>query len=96
MSRNWGAAVCRAHLGDRDAMVDMAVKNSAVLNRLDVDAYIGDTASCTEHYREYGSIAGDDRQVGERAREVAHHTALASDFLDRNGVAGTSVRCAGA
>ncbi len=75
-------------LGDRDAMVDMAIRNSAALSRVTVDAYIGDTASCTEHYREYGSIAGDDRQVGPRAREVAHHTALASDFLDRNGVRG--------
>ena len=26
--------------------------------------------------------------MGERAREVAQHTALASDFLDRNGVRG--------
>jgi glycolate oxidase iron-sulfur subunit len=75
-------------LGDRDAMVDMAIRNSAAMTNLEVDAYIGDTASCTEHYREYGSIAGDDRQVGARARDVAHHTALASDFLDRNGVRG--------
>jgi glycolate oxidase iron-sulfur subunit len=75
-------------LGDRDAMVDMAIRNSAALSHIAVDAYIGDTASCTEHYREYGSIAGDDRQVGASAREVAHHTALASDFLDRNGVRG--------
>jgi glycolate oxidase iron-sulfur subunit len=75
-------------LGDRDAMIDMAVRNSGTMANLDVDAYIGDSASCTEHYREYGSIAGDDRQVGARARDVAHHTALASDFLDRNGVRG--------
>jgi glycolate oxidase iron-sulfur subunit len=73
-------------LGDRDAMIDMAVRNSAAMSTLDVDAYIGDSASCTEHYREYGSIAGEDRQVGARARDIAHHTALASDFLDRNGV----------
>jgi glycolate oxidase iron-sulfur subunit len=75
-------------LGDRDAMIDMAVRNSGTMTNLDVDAYIGDSASCTEHYREYGSIAGDDRQVGARARDVAHHSALASDFLDRNGVRG--------
>jgi glycolate oxidase iron-sulfur subunit len=73
-------------LGDRDAMVDMALRNSAAMSGLTVDAYIGDTASCTQHYREYGSIAGDDRQVGARARDVARHTVLASDFLDRNGV----------
>jgi glycolate oxidase iron-sulfur subunit len=75
-------------LGDRDAMIDMAVRNSGAMTNLDVDAYIGDTASCTEHYREYGAIAGDDRQVGARARDIARHTALASDFLDRNGVRG--------
>jgi glycolate oxidase iron-sulfur subunit len=73
-------------LGDREAMVDMALRNSAAMSALDVDAYIGDTASCTEHYREYGSIAGEDRQVGARARDIGRHTALASDFLDRNGV----------
>jgi glycolate oxidase iron-sulfur subunit len=75
-------------LGDRDAMIDMAVRNSSAMSNLDVDAYLGDSASCTEHYREYGSIAGDDRQVGARARDIAHHTAQASDFLDRNGVRG--------
>ncbi len=75
-------------LGDRDAMIDMAVRNSAAMSTLDVDAYIGDSASCTEHYREYGSIAGEDRQVGARARDIARHTAQASDFLDRNGVRG--------
>ena len=75
-------------LGDRDAMIDMAVRNSAAMASLDVDAYIGDSSSCTEHYREYGDIAGDDRQVGARAHDIADHTALASDFLDRNGVRG--------
>jgi glycolate oxidase iron-sulfur subunit len=73
-------------LGDRDAMIEMAVRNSAAMTGVEVDAYIGDSASCAEHYREYGSIAGDDRQVGARARDIARHTALASDFLDRNGL----------
>ena len=54
-------------LGDRDAMVDMAIRNSAVMSNLDVDAYIGDTASCTEHYREYGEHRRR-RSPGRRAR----------------------------
>jgi glycolate oxidase iron-sulfur subunit len=75
-------------LGDRDAMVDMAVRNCEALDGrgLTVDAYIGDVASCVSHYQEYGDFAGGDRLVGARARDVAQRTALASDFLDRNGL----------
>ncbi|MBV9101767.1 MAG: (Fe-S)-binding protein [Candidatus Dormibacteraeota bacterium] len=73
-------------LGDRDAMVDMAVRNSDALRGLDVDAYVGDVASCVGHFHEYGAIAGDDRLVGDAARDVALRTALTSDFLDRNGI----------
>lgn len=73
-------------LGDREAMVEMAVRNSDSLLDLDVDAYVGDVASCVGHYQEYGEIAGSDRLVGDRARDIGRRTALASDFLDRNGV----------
>ena len=73
-------------LGDREAMTEMAVRNSEHLRALDVDAYVGDVASCVGHYKEYGDIAGADRLVGDRARDVGARTALASDFLDRNGL----------
>src|SRR5438132_6004841 len=34
-------------LGDRDAMLDMALRNVERLESLDVDAFVGDVASCT-------------------------------------------------
>src|SRR5438132_1291113 len=73
-------------LGDRDAMVDMALRNIEVLRELNVNAFVGDVASCTGHYKEYGDIAGDDRLVGQYAAGVAARTALSSDFFDRNGL----------
>jgi glycolate oxidase iron-sulfur subunit len=73
-------------LGDREAMVDMAVRNLSTLQDLQVDAYVGDVASCTQHYREYADFAGDDRLVGERARAVSARTSLATDLLDREGL----------
>ena len=73
-------------LGDRDAMLDTAVHNVQALSGGTADAYVGDVASCTGHYKEYGDLIGDDRLVGARAREIAQRTALASDFLDRNGL----------
>ncbi|TMB90788.1 MAG: (Fe-S)-binding protein [Chloroflexi bacterium] len=76
-------------LGDREAMVDMALRNANALEDVDVDAYVGDVASCVGHYREYGDIAGSDPLAGQRAKDVAARTALASDFLDRNGVRAT-------
>lgn len=73
-------------LGDRDAMLEMAVRNSATLKRLDVDGYVGDVASCVGHYKEYGPMIGDDRLVGERAREISHLTTTATELLARTGL----------
>jgi len=73
-------------LGDREAMVDMAARNLQSLADVNVDAYVGDVASCIEHYREYGDIAGTDRLVGAKARQVAGAVSLATDFLDREGM----------
>ena len=73
-------------LGDREAMVDMAVRNVETLRDIEVDAFVGDVASCVGHYQEYGDIAGTDRLVGAKARDIAQRTALSSDFLDRNGI----------
>jgi glycolate oxidase iron-sulfur subunit len=73
-------------LGDREAMVDMAVRNVETLRDIEVDAFVGDVASCVGHYQEYGDIAGTDRLVGAKARDIAQQTALSSDFLDRNGI----------
>jgi len=76
-------------LGDREAMVDMAVRNAGLLEDLDVDAYVGDVASCIEHFREYGDIAGSDRLVGAKARTIGRATTLATDYLDHEGVTAT-------
>ena len=73
-------------LGDREAMVDMAVRNVETLRDMQVDAFVGDVASCVGHYQEYGDIAGTDRLVGDKARDIAQRTTLSSDFLDRNGI----------
>lgn len=73
-------------LGDRDAMLDMAVKNTERMGGLDVDGYVGDVASCVGHYKEYGTMIGDDRLVGQRAQDVGRLTTMASELLDRTGL----------
>ena len=73
-------------LGDRDSMLDMAVRNADRLKHEDVDGYVGDVASCIGHYKEYGEMIGDDRQVGDRAREIARLTTTATELLDRTGL----------
>ncbi len=73
-------------LGDREAMLDMAVRNLNTLSGVDVDLYVGDVASCVQHYREYGDFAGEDRLVGTGALAVSERTSLATDLLDREGI----------
>jgi len=73
-------------LGDREAMLEMGVRNLNRLNGVEVDAYAGDVASCTQHYREYGAYFGDDRLVGSAAKTVGATTSLVTDLLDREGV----------
>ena len=76
-------------LGDRDAMLEMAVRNSEALGAIEVDGYVGDVASCVGHYKEYGAMIGDDRLVGHRAREVGRLTTMATELLDRTGITAT-------
>jgi glycolate oxidase iron-sulfur subunit len=76
-------------LGDRDAMLEMAVHNSERLNGSDVDdvdGYVGDVASCVGHFKDYGTLVGDDRLVGDRAKEVARLTTTATELLARTGL----------
>jgi glycolate oxidase iron-sulfur subunit len=73
-------------LGDRDAMLDMAIRNIERLRELDVDAFVGDVASCTGHVRRYGEMLGDDRLVGLSARRVGSRTWQLSTFLARHGL----------
>ena len=76
-------------LGDRDAMLEMAVHNADRLNSgdvEDVDGYVGDVASCIGHFKDYGTLVGDDRLVGDRAKTVARLTTTATELLARTGL----------
>ena len=76
-------------LGDRDAMLEMAVHNAERLNGADVDdvdGYVGDVASCIGHFKDYGTLIGDDRLVGTRAQQVARLTTTATELLARTGL----------
>jgi glycolate oxidase iron-sulfur subunit len=74
------------NLGDRDAMLDMGVRNVTRLRDLDVDAFVGDVASCTSQYQHYESMLGDDRLVGDDARRISRRVWHASAFLAEKGL----------
>jgi len=74
------------NLGDRDAMLDMAVRNVTQLRDVDVDAFVGDVASCTSQYQHYDSLLGTDRLVGADARSIAPRVWHASAFLADRGI----------
>jgi glycolate oxidase iron-sulfur subunit len=74
------------NLGDRQAMLDMGVQNVEALRGLEVDAYVGDVASCTSQYQHYGTMLGDDRLVGADARRIALRVWHASAFLADRGL----------
>ena len=73
-------------LGDRDAMLDMARRTVEALQGLDVDAVIGDTASCTAHLQRCDEILAGDPRLAAPAARVAARTWRAADFLDRESV----------
>jgi glycolate oxidase iron-sulfur subunit len=73
-------------LGDRDAMLDMALRNVERLASLEVDAFVGDVASCTGHVQRYADMLGGDRLVGAGAQRIASRTAVLSSFLAREGM----------
>jgi glycolate oxidase iron-sulfur subunit len=74
------------NLGDRDAMLDMGVRNVTQLRELDVDAFVGDVAACTSQYQHYDTMLGDDRLVGTDARRIARNVWHASAFLAERGM----------
>ncbi|TMD93444.1 MAG: (Fe-S)-binding protein [Chloroflexi bacterium] len=73
-------------LGDRDAMRDMARRTVEALEPLEVDAVVGDTASCTAHLRRCGEILEDEPLLAAPADRVAARTWRAAEFLDREGL----------
>jgi glycolate oxidase iron-sulfur subunit len=74
------------NLGDRDAMIDMGVRNLTQLRELEVDAFVGDVAACTSQYQHYDTMLGDDRIVGPDARRIAPKVWHASAFLAERGI----------
>jgi glycolate oxidase iron-sulfur subunit len=74
------------NLGDREATLDMGVRNLTQLRDLDVDAFVGDVAACTSQYQHYDTMLGDDRLVGADARRIAARVWHASAFLAERGM----------
>lgn len=74
------------NLGDREAMLDMGVRNVTTLRELEVDAFVGDVASCTSQYQHYDTMLGEDRLVGNDARRIARNVWHASALLADRGI----------
>jgi glycolate oxidase iron-sulfur subunit len=74
------------NLGDREAMLDMGVHTLERLRELQVDAFVGDVASCTSHWQHLDTMLGNDRLVGNDARRIAPLVWHASAFLADRGM----------
>ena len=72
-------------LGDREAEIDIAAANLERLDGLQVDAFVGDVASCTAQWQRYGDLLETDRTANS-ARSMSRRTWLASDFLANAGI----------
>jgi len=73
-------------LGDRESMRDMAIHNAERLAELDVDGFVGDSASCIGHVQRYGDMLATDPFLATAARGIAMRTSQISTFLDREGL----------
>ncbi len=72
-------------MGDRDAMLSMGADAVGRLRDLKVDCFVGDSASCTQHVRDYGRQLAPDPRVAADARALATRTWHASHFLAEQG-----------
>jgi glycolate oxidase iron-sulfur subunit len=73
-------------LGDRDALLDMGRATVERLRGLEVDAFVGDSASCTQHIRDYGRQLAPDREIADEAGTVGERTWEASHWLAAQGM----------
>jgi glycolate oxidase iron-sulfur subunit len=83
-----GQACCGAlhvHNGDRATARDLARRNVATFERLDVDAVVVNAAGCGAQLHEYGDLLSDDPEWAERARGMARLGVDVSSFLERLG-----------
>ena len=73
-------------LGDRDALLTMGRAAVERLRDLRVDAFIGDSASCTQHARDFGRQLAPDAEIAGTAAEIGARTWQASDWLATRGM----------
>jgi glycolate oxidase iron-sulfur subunit len=75
-----------AHAGARDDSRDLARRNIAALEALDVDAFIVNAAGCGAHLKGYGWLLKDDPKWHERAARFAARVRDATEHLDAVGL----------
>ena len=75
-----------AHAGDRTDARELAKRNIASLEALDVDAFIVNAAGCGAHLKEYGWLLKDDPAWHERAERFASRVRDATEHLARVGI----------
>lgn len=73
-------------MGDRDALLSMGAATVSSLRALDVDALVGDSASCTQHVRDYGRQLAADARIAEDAAAIGARTWHASHYLAEKGM----------
>ncbi len=79
-----GQTCCGAlhvHAGERAAGRELARRNIAALEPLDVDAFVVNAAGCGANLKEYGWLLKDDARWAERAERFAAKVKDASEIL---------------
>lgn len=77
----------QAHAGARTDSRELARRNIAALEALEVDAFIVNAAGCGAHLKEYGWLLKDDARWSERATAFANRVRDASEHLAAVGLA---------
>ncbi len=78
-----------AHAGLRGDARELARRNIASLERLDVDAFIVNAAGCGANLKEYGWLLKDDPAWAERAERFASRVRDAAEYLAGLGLSAT-------
>ncbi len=76
----------QAHAGDRGTSRDLARRNIASLEALDVDAFIVNAAGCGAHLKGYGWLLKDEPAWSERAARFAARIRDAGEHLAAVGL----------
>ncbi|MDQ2952175.1 MAG: heterodisulfide reductase-related iron-sulfur binding cluster [Chloroflexota bacterium] len=75
-----------AHAGARDDSRVLARRNIAMLESVDVDAFIVNAAGCGAHLKEYGWLLKDDAAWHERAERFSSRVRDAGEYLAQIGL----------